>query len=284
MSDIGDAALEARARRAAARVGLIARKSRRRRGSIDNLGGFALFDPARNWIVAGQRFDLSAAEVIEYCSEPPPTDKGGTPDAVVPEEAGAREEVAAEYVPPRVSDRSRGAVYVVGAAIPAAKEDGPPSVPEPGPGSILRMTPGGFELDPRLPEQEERDDPDQKALHTRVIRRCEVVRELMVRISNTHPTLAAEFADYELFVSADLAALDVASLWSAGSALLEFIRAFDTQDPSSTITPQLEPETLAEFRALLRDHTAFILGFETGRKLTERVAALHEIERRPEEI
>jgi hypothetical protein len=41
---------------------------------------------------------------------------------------------------------------------------------------------------------------------------------------------------------------------------------------------------LAEFRALLRDHTAFILGFETGRKLTERVAALHEIERRPEEI
>jgi hypothetical protein len=146
------------------------------------------------------------------------------------------------------------------------------------------MTPGGFELDPRLPEQEERDDPDQKALHTRVIRRCEVVRELMVRISNTHPTLAAEFADYELFVSADLAALDVASLWSAGSALLELIRAFDTQDPSSTITPQLEPETLAEFRALLRDHTAFILGFETGRKLTERVAALHEIERRPEEI
>jgi hypothetical protein len=106
----------------------------------------------------------------------------------------------------------------------------------------------------------------------------------MTRISNTHPTLAAEFADYAVFVGPDLTELDVASLWSAGSGLSEFVRAFDTQNLGGTITPPLEPETLAEFRALIRDHTAFILGFDTGRKLTARAAALHEVERRPEEI
>jgi hypothetical protein len=96
--------------------------------------------------------------------------------------------------------------------------------------------------------------------------------------------LAAEFADYAVFVGPDLATLDVASLWSAGSGLSEFVRAFETQNLGSTITPPLEPETLAEFRALLRDHTAFILGFDTGRKLTARAAALHAVEQRPEAI
>jgi pimeloyl-ACP methyl ester carboxylesterase len=160
----------------------------------------------------------------------------------------------------------------------------PPDVPEPGPGSIFVPTAAGFELDPRLPEETERNDAVQKALHISITRRIERLRDAIARISNTHPILAAEFADYAVFVGPDLAELDVASLWSAGSGLSEFVRAFDTQDPSSTITPPLEPETLAEFRALLRDHTAFILGFDTGRKLTERAAALHAVERRPEEI
>ena len=160
----------------------------------------------------------------------------------------------------------------------------PPDVPEPGPGSIFVATAAGFELDPRLPEETERNDAVQNALHISITRRIERLRDAIARISNTHPILAAEFADYAVFVGPDLAELDVASLWSAGSGLSEFVRAFDTQDPSSTITPPLEPETLAEFRALLRDHTAFILGFDTGRKLTERAAALHAVERRPEEI
>ncbi len=106
----------------------------------------------------------------------------------------------------------------------------------------------------------------------------------MDRIGNTHPALAAEFGDYVVFVSPDSRELDVASLWSAGSGLSEFVRAFDTESLASTITPPLEPETLAEFRALLRDHTAFIIGFDTGRKLTARAAALHAVERRPEEM
>jgi hypothetical protein len=61
-------ALESRARRAAKRNHLIARKSRWRRGSIDNVGGFMLIDLYGNYVVAGSRFELSAQDVINYCS------------------------------------------------------------------------------------------------------------------------------------------------------------------------------------------------------------------------
>jgi hypothetical protein len=39
----------------------VARKTRGRRNSVDNHGGFQLINPDRNWIVAG---DL---RVIDYC-------------------------------------------------------------------------------------------------------------------------------------------------------------------------------------------------------------------------
>jgi hypothetical protein len=58
--------LEDRARRAAKRVGLRARKSRSH-PSLDNEGYFMLVDPDRNWVVAGSRFELSAEDVLEYC-------------------------------------------------------------------------------------------------------------------------------------------------------------------------------------------------------------------------
>ena len=59
--------LHAAARGAAKRVGLQARKSRARTISLDNHGEFMLVDPMRNWVVAGERFDLSAQQVIDFC-------------------------------------------------------------------------------------------------------------------------------------------------------------------------------------------------------------------------
>jgi hypothetical protein len=58
---------EQRARRAAKRIGLIAKKSRWRAGSIDNRGGFMLIEPYSNGVVSGSRFDLSAQDVLDYC-------------------------------------------------------------------------------------------------------------------------------------------------------------------------------------------------------------------------
>jgi hypothetical protein len=59
---------DARARRAARRIGLIARRARWRIGSIENHGGFQLINLMTNAVVAGERLDLSANEVIEYCT------------------------------------------------------------------------------------------------------------------------------------------------------------------------------------------------------------------------
>ena len=53
------------ARRAAIRVGLRAIKSGWRRDTIDNRGGFQLLDG--NIVVDGEKFDLSAARVVELC-------------------------------------------------------------------------------------------------------------------------------------------------------------------------------------------------------------------------
>jgi hypothetical protein len=63
------AALDARARRAARACGYVARKSRWRRDSIDNYGGFMLVDPATSFSVTGFRYDLSAEAVIEWCAD-----------------------------------------------------------------------------------------------------------------------------------------------------------------------------------------------------------------------
>jgi hypothetical protein len=64
-----DAALEARARRAAKRVGLRAIKSRWRRGSADNHGKFMLVDPGTNTVTSGARFELEPAVVIAICEK-----------------------------------------------------------------------------------------------------------------------------------------------------------------------------------------------------------------------
>ncbi len=61
--------LDSSARRAAKRAGLLARKSRFRINTADNLCGYMLIDPVRNACVRGSRFELSAEEVIKFCKE-----------------------------------------------------------------------------------------------------------------------------------------------------------------------------------------------------------------------
>lgn len=60
--------MEARARRAARRVGLVARKSRWRVGTPDNCGGFAIIDPSTNFILDGWRYDLEPEDVVELAN------------------------------------------------------------------------------------------------------------------------------------------------------------------------------------------------------------------------
>jgi len=64
-----DNRLDDRARRAASRVGLKAYKSQWRHNTIDNYGGFLLIDPSTNIPVFGNRWDLSAEDVSEFCRQ-----------------------------------------------------------------------------------------------------------------------------------------------------------------------------------------------------------------------
>lgn len=58
--------LEARARRIAARHGFLATKSRKRSLSVDYGGGFMLVDASTSRVEAGERYNLSAEQVIAF--------------------------------------------------------------------------------------------------------------------------------------------------------------------------------------------------------------------------
>ena len=64
--DGSEAAREARARRAAKRRGLRLHRSRRRLGSIDNPGGFQIVNSYYNFVVAGERFDMTLDDVEQW--------------------------------------------------------------------------------------------------------------------------------------------------------------------------------------------------------------------------
>jgi hypothetical protein len=147
----------------------------------------------------------------------------------------------------------------------------PPSTPtQSGPGPGFRPTSAGFDVEVNPPPDAERANPVQISLHRRLQRHIERLRSAVFRIENEHRMLAAEFADYTVFLSADLADLDVTSLWSVGTGLSEQVTAIVSAGPN-VIAPEIEPDVLAEFRGLLRDHTAFVNGFAVGRELHERV-------------
>ncbi len=64
---MNNSSLDAKARRTAKRVGLYAKKSRYRKGSVDSHGRFMLIDPLHNIVMAGERFDLEPEDVIAIC-------------------------------------------------------------------------------------------------------------------------------------------------------------------------------------------------------------------------
>ena len=69
MNGLCENAAEARARRAAQSAGYVARKSRSRRDSPDNQGGFMIVDPSTNFPAAGFKYDMSAEDVIDWCKD-----------------------------------------------------------------------------------------------------------------------------------------------------------------------------------------------------------------------
>ena len=66
VSGQGSSFSESQARSAAKKVGLRAHKSRSQH--IGNLDGFQLLDPKRAKVVAGERYDMTPLDVINFCA------------------------------------------------------------------------------------------------------------------------------------------------------------------------------------------------------------------------
>jgi hypothetical protein len=60
--------MESRVRRAAEKNGLRAIKSRWRRGTKDNKGGWQIIEPRTREVVAGEQFDLTDASALGFLS------------------------------------------------------------------------------------------------------------------------------------------------------------------------------------------------------------------------
>jgi hypothetical protein len=66
---IANAAEESRLRRFARRNGYALKKSRGKTLHLNNQGGYRLIDPDCNWIVCGERFDLTLEDVGRILSD-----------------------------------------------------------------------------------------------------------------------------------------------------------------------------------------------------------------------
>jgi hypothetical protein len=110
----------------------------------------------------------------------------------------------------------------------------------------------------------------QSALQERLKRICPNLVEATRRVGNTHPGLMAVVAEYAELVSQPLAALDVTSLWAVGTGLLANRDAFSRLPHAGGMTEPLEPEHLALLQQVAEIHSAFVLGFASGRELTDR--------------
>ena len=63
-------AVEARCSKALKNMGLLLRKSRKRKNfTVDDLGGFMIVDQAGNYVVAGSKYDMTLSDVLHWLSE-----------------------------------------------------------------------------------------------------------------------------------------------------------------------------------------------------------------------
>jgi hypothetical protein len=75
MATTSEATREAQARRALKRDGLVVRKDRARTWNIDHHGGYMVIDQNNNYVVGGNRYDLTLEDLERWAD-----DKGEAPD------------------------------------------------------------------------------------------------------------------------------------------------------------------------------------------------------------
>ncbi|TWD54433.1 hypothetical protein FB480_103344 [Agrobacterium vitis] len=146
----------------------------------------------------------------------------------------------------------------------------PPTPPEPEPGSgpqydILEGKLGIVTSQPAANEVDK-----QARLFERLRRNVDRLVSAAHKIDNSHPNLAFSIREYAELMDTSLAELDVTGVWSVGSSLAGFAQSFREQNRNRTLAEPLEPEVDGLLQSVIRQHGAFIIGFEEGRDLVDR--------------
>lgn len=157
---------------------------------------------------------------------------------------------------------------IAAAQSPEPASDGMPPEPEPGPGPDYGPKQGKLSAVPHLPSPEEFES--QVRLHDQLKGVVGKLTSALQTCRNQYPELANAADEYEELVGAELAEIDVTGVWSVGGSLSAFSRAYARQATDRTIAEPLEPQVDSALASVVRNHGAFILGFEEGRDLVGR--------------
>ncbi|MCF1470983.1 hypothetical protein FS763_03445 [Agrobacterium vitis] len=143
-----------------------------------------------------------------------------------------------------------------------------PPEPEPGPGPHYDIIDGKLGIVASPPHSDEVNT--QTKLFERLCRDIDRLVSAAHKIDNSHPNLAFSIREYAALLDTSLDALDVTGIWAVGGSLAGFAQSFREQNRNRTLAEPLEPEVDGLLQSVVRQHGAFIMGFEEGRDLVDR--------------
>ncbi|MCF1479167.1 hypothetical protein G6L63_11435 [Agrobacterium vitis] len=143
-----------------------------------------------------------------------------------------------------------------------------PSEPEPGPGPHYDIIDGKLGIVASLPHS------DEVNTQTKLFERLRLDVDRLVsaahKIDNSQPNLVFSIREYAALLDTPLDTLDVTGVWAVGGSLAGFAQSFREQNRNRTLADPLEPEVDGLLQSVIRQHGAFIMGFEEGRDLVDR--------------
>ncbi len=139
-------------------------------------------------------------------------------------------------------------------------------------GPSFRINDGKFDLNIHISDEDKEslNDIVQESVRKRLIKQLAKLYDETKKFGNLYPNLLSNVKDYQEVISFEEQDIDVASLWAVGNALMAQAMAFDKQNTLKTTTEPLEPDHAALLIDVARLHGSYILGFPTGKELTER--------------
>lgn len=144
-----------------------------------------------------------------------------------------------------------------------------PPEPEAGPGPQYDLVNGKLTLVSSRPIANDLNN-GQVRLFERLRRDIERLVSIAQKIDNSHPNLAFSIREYAELLDTPLEELDVTAVWAVGGSLAGFAQSFREQNRNRTLAEPLEPEVDGLLQSVIRQHGAFIMGFEEGRDLVDR--------------